>query len=483
MSLLTTLLALTAAQASDVKSPQIIDAALYKNGYSALVRRVELDADGDTMIGDIRPSMMGTFWIYGSPGLKLDSIVNTTVTNKTEVVASSVPEVLRLNKGAQVTLHLKDTSLKGKLVQITSIAMLETADGTIAVNVNDVVRVTVHGVAKLSSETSVPSGGLRVKANGKGTLYLLSVETGLDWHPQYWFDILDNSHLKFTMRTTVENEIGNLAGADLSFVAGSPNLPMVGQFDPFTLFGAAYRPPMGGSGGGRPSQMQNAAPAMSGGFEMGDVFDPGDASGESMGELFYYKRQKVNLAKDEKGYYVLFEAATTYSTLYTTDFSADVADDAPLETWQSIKFKNTSGVPLTTAVATAYRESKLIGQDILKYTPSGSEGTLKLARAVDISSVYNSSETSGGTLTINDRTHQVAIRTGTVTIHNTKPEEVVIEVQAIAQGEVQSADSGGEIRRLAERLTELNPMSRIKWTLRLKANEKRQLKFAYKRVL
>ena len=482
--MLTTLITLTLAQTSDVKSPQIIDAALYKNGYSALVRKVELDADGDTMIGDIRPSMMGTFWVYGSPGLKLDSIVNTTVTNKTEVIASSIPEVLRLNKGAQVTLHLKDTALKGKLVNTTNVAMLETVEGTVAVNVSDVVRVTIHGPAKLSSETSVPSGGLRVKANGKGTLYLLSVETGLEWDPQYWFDIIDSNRLKFTMRTTVVNGIGNLAGTDLSFVAGSPNLPMVGQLDPFTLFGAAYRP-QGGSGGspGRPTAMQNAAPAMSGGFEMGDVFDPGDASGESAGELFYYKRTKVDLAKDEKGYYVLFEAATTYTTLYTTDFSADSMDEAPLETWQSIKFKNTSGVPLTTAPATAYRESKLIGQDVLKYTPAGSEGTLKLARAVDISSVYNSSETSGGTMTINQRTHQIAIRSGTVTLHNTKREDVVVEVTAIAQGEVQSADNDGEIKRLAERLTELNPMSRIKWTVRLKPNEKRQLKFSYKRVL
>ena len=485
MSLLPTFLVLLAAPTADVKSPEIVDAALYKNGYSAIVRKVELDADGDTMIGDIRPSMMGTFWVYGSPGLKLDSIVNTTVTNKTEVFANSVPEILRLNQGARVTLNLRDTAITGKLTKVTNIALIETADGTVAVNVSDISRATILGPAKMSSETTVPSGGLRVKSNGKGTLYLLSVETGLDWEPQYWFEVVDDSRLKFTMRTTVINNIGELKGADLSFVAGSPNLPMVGQWDPFTLFNQAYRPPVSGGfggGAGRPAPMQNAAPATAG-MEMGDVFDAGDASGDALGELFYYKRNKVDLAQDGKGYYVLFEAATNYSTLYTTDFSADTADEAPLETWQSLKFKNNSGAPLTTAPATAYRDSKLIGQDILKYTPAGSEGSLKLARAVDISSVYNSSESSAGTMVVNGRTYQVALRAGTVTIHNTKKDGVLIEGQAIAQGEVQSADNAGDIKRMAERLTELNPMSRIKWTIRLKANEKRQLKFTYKRVI
>lgn len=478
MSLLT-LLPLALAQAPQVKVPEIVDAALYKNGYSAIIRKVDLDADGDTMIGEIRPSMMGTFWVYGSPGLKLVSLVNTNVANKTEVVATTIPEILRLNKGADVTLQVRDLTIKGKLLDTTSIALLQVADGTMAINLNDISRVIIHGAAKSSSEVSVSSGGLRVKANGKGSLYLLSVETGLSWDPQYWFEILDDSRLKFTMRTTVLNGIGTLRGTDLSFVAGSPNLPMVGQFDPFTLFGSAYRP----VDAGRPAAMQNAAPVQAGRFEMSDVFDPSDASGESLGELFYYKKQKVDLAVNEKGYYVLFEAATTYSTLYTTDFSADAADEAPLETWQSIKFKNTSGVPLTTAPATAYRDSKLIGQDVLKYTPSGLEGTLKLARAVDISSVYNSTEASAGTLVNNGRTYQVVLRSGTVTVQNTKREDVLIEIQAIAQGEVQSADSGGTFKRMAERVTELNPMSRIAWTIRLKPNEKRQLKFSYRRVL
>lgn len=483
--------ALLAAMApgSEVKTPQIMQAALYKNGYSAIIRKVELDADGDTMIGGITPSVMGTFWVYGSPGLRIDSLINTMVTDKAEIVANSIPEILRLNKGATVTLQLKDAAFTGKLVDVTNVAILQVGDGTMVVNLADIVRISIQGPAKLNTETTTSTGGLRVNANGPGTLYLLSVESGLDWDPQYWFDILDDSRLKITMRTSVSNDIGPLKDAELSFVAGSPNLPMIGSYDPFTLFTTGFRRDSGGFGGGgtgapgRPSQMQNVAPTAGASFEMADAFNPGDASGESLGELFYYRRQKVNLVKAEKGYYVLFEAATTYSTLYSIDFSADEIDDSPLATWQTIKFRNSSGVPLTTAPATAYRENKLIGQDNLKYTPAGAEGSLRLARAVDITSRFNSTEASDGTLVIDRTTHQVVLRSGTVTLQNLKKEDALIEVQTTTAGEVVSADNGGEFKRLAERVNDLNPMSRIKWTLRLKPNEKRQLKFTYRRVL
>ncbi len=489
MSLLNSLalLAVTAAPGSEVKTPQIMQAALYKNGYSALIRKVELDADGETMIGGITPSVMGTFWVYGSPGLKLDSLINTMVTDKTEILASSIPEILRLNKGAQVTLQLKDAAISGKLVEISNVAIVQTAEGMVVVNLADIVRATIQGAAKLNSEVTTTTGGLRVKANGPGTLYLLSVESGLDWDPQYWVDVLDKSRLKLTMRTTVSNSIGELKNADLSFVAGSPNLPMIGQYDPFTLFTSGMRRGEGGFGGGaapgRTSQMQNAAPAASEAFDMGAVFNPGDATGESLGELFYYKRQKVDLKAGEKGYYALFETATTYNTLYTIDFAADAIDDSPLEAWQTLKFKNNSGVPLTTAPATAYKDSNLIGQDMLRYTPIGGEGSLRLARAVDITSRLVSSEVESDTIVIDRNTRQRVLRSGTVTLHNTKPDTVSIEIQGVVGGEVMSVDGGGVHRRLAERVNDLNPLSRIKWTLELKGGEKRTLKYTYRRVL
>ncbi len=474
--------------AEEVKTPQIMQAALYKNGYSAMIRKVELDADGDTMIGSITPAVAGTFWVYGSPGLKLDSIVNTTVTDKTEVTANSIPGILALNKGATVTLEARGKEYTGKLIETNSVVILETADGMIVLPMADITRAVIQGKAKLTSEATTSTNGLRVKANGKGTLYLLSVEPGLDWVPMYWVDILDNTRLKLTMRTSVTNSVGELKAADLSFVAGSPNMPFIGQNDPFTLISIAGRQGgfgggVGGGPGGRPSAaMQNTAPPGMA-FDMESAFETGAPTGDSIGELFFYKRQKVDLKAGEKGYFVLFETPTTYTTKYTLEVPAREVGESALTTWQTIKFKNNSGVPLTSAVATAYRDTNLIGQDELKYTPAGAEGSLRLARAVDIPGKFTVSELSSDTVVVNTIQRQRVVRAGKIEVQNTKQEAVEMEVSTAFAGEHLSSDNTPEVRKLAERLTELNPTTRIKWSITLKPGEKRSLGFTYRQVL
>ena len=479
--------AVMAPGASDVKVPQIVQGALYKNGYTAVIRKVELDADGDTMIGSITPSVMGTFWVYGSPGLKLESMVNTTVTDKVQAVAQSIPVLLALNKGAEVELTTsRNVKLVGKLIDINSVAMVQTDKGLEIVNVNDITQALIKGNVKTTTEVATSTGGLRVKANGPGSLYLLSVEPGLDWTPMYWVDILDDSRLKLTMRTSVTNEIGDLKDADLSFVAGAPNIPFLYENDPFTLFAAQMNArgsagmPGGFAGGGA---MQNRAPAADAGFSMEKAFEAGPADGDAVGELFYYRSKKVELKRGEKGYFVLFENATTYSTLYTLDIPAEEIGDSVPDTWQTIKFKNTSGVPLTTAPATAYKNNNLVGQDMLKYTPAGADGTLRLARAMDIPARFTGTETSNDTVVIDNVTHQRVVRNGKIDIQNMKKEDALIEIETGFNGELLSLDGGGESRKMNQRINQLNPYTSAKWTVRLKPNEKRTLNFSYRRVL
>lgn len=484
MNLLTLLSVVAVAQTpgATIKTPSLFQAALFKNGYSALVRRVELDADGDTMISGIAPAVMGTFWVYGSPGVKVESLVNTTVSERTQVSANSVAAILALNKGAQVALETKTGPVSGKLVEINSVAVIEGKDGIALVPTGDITRATIMGPAKLTVETQTSSNGLRVRSNGGGTLFLLSVEPGLSWAPQYWVDLQGENKLKLTLRTSLVNDIGELKGADISFVAGAPNMPFLGSWDPFTLIEAVRRPGGFGGGGVPGGMMQNAAPAAPT-MDMAAAFDTPAPEGNAMGELFFYRRQKVDLKQGERGYYVLFEATSEFSTLYTLNVNADESNDVVPQTWQTIKFKNNSGVPLTSAPATAYRDNNLVGQDELRYTPIGGEASLRLARAVDIPAKLTTSEVDSDTIVIDRATRQRVTRTGVIDVQNLKREEVRLEVSTFFGGQIVTAE-GDPVRRVsAERVNELNPTSTLKWEIRLKPGERRALKFSYRRVL
>lgn len=487
MSILTplSLLATLVAQPGEVKKPQIIEAALYKNGYSAVVRQVQLDADGETMIEGITPAVTGTFWVYGSPGLRIDQLINTTVTDKTEVVAGSLIEWLALNVGAQAEVVVANGSttekLSGKLVAVNQVVLLDQGTTMLSVPANQILRASVLGTPKFKRDQQISRQGLRVRHNGAGTLYLLSVEPGLDWTPMYWVDLVDQRNLKITMRTSVANEMGDLNQAELSFVAGAPNMPFLGSWDPFTLIQFAQQP------GGRAGSMQNAAP-MTAGMADGaamrrEAFDVESASGDSIGELFFYKSRRVDLKRGERGYMVLWEAQSTYTTVYTLSVPEEVSEDQELPTWQTVKFKNTSGVPLTTAVATAYRSQQLVGQDELKYTPAGAEARIRLARAVDIPATGSVSELASEPLVIDNVTRQRVTRKGTIDVQNMKSEEVTIEVDTSFEGSMLTVDQGGVDRKLAVRLNALNPRTQIRWTIKLKPGEKRTLSYTYVRVI
>ena len=489
--LLSFALALTAAPAAEqVKNPVITQAALYKNGLSAMVRTVALDADGDTMIGGIKPAVLGTFWIYTTSGVQIESIVNTTVTDKTEVMASSIPQILAMNKGKEVEIDFRGKSYTGKLIDSNTVVILEKDGNTQIFPMNEIGRAVIMGKANLTFEQMVQTRGLRVKSKGGGNLSLLSVEPGLDWSPQYWVDLTSDKQLKLTMRASVTNEVGDLENAEMSFVAGSPNMPFAGQYDPFTLIeiAAKYGRNMPGGSGGNEMRRgsQNSAPmaAQSDGM-MDSPFETGDPSGDAVGELFFYKSKKVSMKNGEKGYIVLFETKADYITKYSLEIPefAGNEEGQTWPTWQTINFKNTSGVPLTSAVATAYRDNNLVGQDELKYVPPAGDGKLRLARAVDIPARVVSNEQASDTIVVNGTTRQRVIRSSVITVQNLKKEAVDLEVTTSFAGEVMKSDMGAEVRKLAVRFTELNPTSNLTWKIKLKPGEKQSLSFSYRRIL
>lgn len=499
---LSLLSALIAAPAPKSVEPQIIEAALYKNGLSAIVRSVDIPANSEVMLGSVRPSIGGTFWISGQKGLVLDSIVNTTVEGKVQVAAANIGQLITLNVGKKVTLKTRHGEFSGTIVSATnkaetdirnmsSMTLLKTEKGTMALNMSDIEFAIFPDSMNTTFETQTTSRGVVVKSKAGGKMLIYSVESGLTWVPMYRLELLDKESLKLTMRTSVVNELGNLSGANVGFVAGAPNLANTSSMDPFTLLEIAQfddQARFRREGGSRGAMQNMAAPGAMGGGGFDAAFDENINQGMSAGELYFYKKSGVNLKLGDKGYFNLLEGTMKYSTLYRMELPEESPNEV-IPSWQTLRFKNTTGTPFTSGIASVYsKEQLLLGQDQLAYSASGVDADLKIARANDVAGVLTVTENDRKMIQVrrssNDFVDRPLVnRKGKVALINLKKEAVKLEVTTSLQGKVKSASNDAKITTQTILSDPYNVNSQITWTLNLKPGEKMEISYDYERLL
>jgi hypothetical protein len=499
---LSLLSALFSAPAPKSVEPQIVEAALYKNGLSAIVRSVDIPANSEVMLGSVRPSIGGTFWISGQNGLVLDSIVNTTVKGKVQVAASNIGQLITLNVGKNVTLKTRHGEFTGTLVaangstaqdprNMSGMTLLKTDKGTMALNMSDIEFAIFPDGPNSTFETETTSRGVVVKSKAGGKMLIYSVESGLTWLPMYRIELINKDTLKLTMRTSVVNELGNLNGANVGFVAGVPNLANTSSMDPFTLLDVAqfnddvrFRR----EGGSRGAMQNVAAPGAFGGGGFDAAFDENLNQGVSAGELYFYKKSGVNLKLGDKGYFNLLEGTMKYSTLYRMELPEESPNEV-IPSWQTLRFKNTTSTPFTSGIASVYSANQLLlGQDQLTYSAAGVDADLRIARANDVAGVLTVTEASRKMIQVrrssNDFVDRPLVnRKGIVALINLKKEAVKLEVKTSLQGKVLTASNDAKITTQTILSDPYNVSSSITWTLDLKPGEKIEISYDYERLL
>ena len=118
-------------------------------------------------------------------------------------------------------------------------------------------------------------------------------------------------------------------------------------------------------------------------------------------DLFLYSRSGVTLARGERATYNVFSGGVSYEHLYEWDvpdtsrvnsmggienaYNAPDAGRATLNSvWHSLRLKNSTKFPWTSAPAKVISGTKPISQDTLPYTPKGATSNLKLTVATDL---------------------------------------------------------------------------------------------------
>lgn len=493
--------------------PKIVAASVFKNGFAVLMREIDVPSAGEYSITKIPQSSLGTLWFSATDGSTIDSLKTVTHQSPSETTASDLGLILQANLGKDLELGLKDgdtvsgKSVGGKLLSTEGdIVVMESARGSIAIPKSSITSIAAEkGALVYTLATSKIDRSLELKVSGHGgKVFMISMERGLTWVPGYSVDMTEKKTLVLTTKASLINDLEDLNAVDCNFVTGFPNVPYAGILDPLVS---------GQSVDEFTTVLQNANPSsvtaaltsnrlggqgvQSFGAELvsqgGNFVMPAE-QGMRLGDLFFYDEPGLSLNKGDRGFYMLFRTETPYKEVYTWDVADPVynnfnyapssEDGRPADVWHTLQFKNSSGHPLTTGVATTFKENHVIGQDTLGYVSAGGDAELKITKALDVQAENSEEEVTRERGAIKNTANfpiydQVTMK-GTLQIKNLNAEEVTLRIKHPFTGELTSADGNPANKNTAKGLHDINPSGLLTWSPTLAAGKSLVLTYTYK---
>jgi hypothetical protein len=209
------------------------------------------------------------------------------------------------------------------------------------------------------------------------------------------------------------------------------------------------------------------------------------AQGVAAEDLFLYPLQNVTLQKDHTGYYPLFTEKVAYEHVYEWEIPDNVNQQEqprPQIVWHSLRIKNTTKLPWTTAPAETMLDGQILSQAMMPYTPAGGEALVKITQAISIQAQESELETNRevNALQRYGSSYDRMTVEGKLVLRNFKTEAVKVKVTKTVTGEVASSDPVAKMDKLAKGLRDENPRSRLTWEIPLAAGAEATITYTYK---
>jgi len=296
---------------------------------------------------------------------------------------------------------------------------------------------------------------------------------GIRWIPTYRIEIGEDDTAQVLMQAEILNELEDIENIPVDLVVGVPNFRFKDVVSPMSLKANLEDP------------LQRAAPELMGqrlsntlftqrtGESRGNIDQdvpaapgvpalPPSLTGEGAQDLFVYTIPRLTLHAAERAAVSIISAAVPVRHLYTWDVSLQRAGTERLpsggahvspvrllrnDIWHQIELTNTTGLPLTTGAAMAVDGQLPIAQELLTYTPAGGRTQMPLTVAVDVRGSYEEEEVSREPdgIHFDGKTYARVTKKGTLSVTNSKEEEITMLITARFGGNCTEASDNGEI--------------------------------------
>jgi len=534
-------IATLAGEAKQTADLTLTRVALFKNGLGFFSGRTNCPEDSTSFC--LRPTSApshGTFWVAYPPALDVKTLVVREVETSENVEVTTISELLQANVGRHVKLKIGDEVVTGVIKHFAKalpmpkpdpyapggrdaqtdnryawdrsqnqLVAIKTDRGELYLNPR---AITQAEIVDPRSNRTVPrerhTVEMEVRLNESAASAPLSISylaKGITWAPSYMVDISKKGKAEISAKAIVVNEACDLNGVEVQLVTGFPHLQFADVVSPTAMKedlarflqalskgesernqpGVMYNVMAQSAASYRPPRGQGAAMPSYGAAETGQVAE----------DLFLYPAGKLTLAKGEIGYIPLFTESVPCEHIYQWDIPDYVDEEGRYqygrndrnqpkpeqEVWHSLRLTNATRIPWTTAPAETLKNGMILGQDTLQYTSPGSDGTLRITRAVGVKAEQIELET--------DRKREAArlygysydlitIR-GELSVANTQDKPITLEITKTLSGEVKSADPEARREKLAMGLRRMNGLMKLTWTVDLNPGKSHDVSYTY----
>lgn len=503
-------------------------------------------ASGEAKIPFVPMATLGSLWVAPKdPGASLEELVAYRYSEKSQGPAATIGQILAGNPGKVVTVSYGEKEYTGEIVGLRSgeekpvepapedstvspmrlqglpeYLLLKSEGKMLALPVSGFGAVALPPDANLKVEDTHWKTGLCMKIKGSGDrakLTMAYLEKGIGWTPSYLLTLKDDKTAELTLQSVVTNDVEDIKDAEMFFVVGVPNFaysnipsPMAleqtltqveemeqnrlainGRQFSNALQGQYLGGPVAGGGAGGVILGEPSADFSNGVSEL---------AGAPEEDLFLYSHSGTTLKKGERATYNVFSAPVEIEHVYQWDiadtsrvdgsgnvlnnFNAQNTSDqnALNNVWHSLRMKNATKFPWTSAPAFVISGTKPLAQDTLPYTPKGASSNLKLTIATDVRASQQEIEVDRQTNVPHRPPYRYDLVTveGTLKLENYKTKDIHLIIHKSLRGEVVSSTDDGKSEKVARGIELDNPSSQLSWDLTLKAGEKKTITYRYR---
>ncbi len=441
---------------------QLKTVSIFKDGFGYYVRegKVKLE-DGWATAKSLPTAVRGTMWVYpGDAGDSIDTLYSVKSNEISGGGADAIKKALANKIGLDVVVTASNKTFAGKLSRLDAdMLMLDVGGAFTAITYGSIQKVVLPGF------------GLRVKLKTDKpekvtTIGIAYVQEGARWEPSYILNMKAGGAATMALRGTVLNLPETLKNCDIRFVVGSPQLVNRGQGDTFTT--AALKELEADKDDARRGQAadEKKAPTLT-------ATPPPFAAGEGSGELYFYTKTGFNIEKGDTAMVTIFEQPTTVKPQY--EWLADVD-----ELTYILKIDNSSGQPFTDGPVFVVEDGRPLGQETIKFTPSGSTAELRLARGFGLRTEKTDIETGrGGVLTVGKTQFLPVKMKGTLKVTNFRNTEAPIKITRTVRGKMTTIGQNGVVKDTQVFTGDPNAVYKIEWNATIPANGTMSFDYEY----
>lgn len=482
-------------------------------------------------------ALYGTYWIAPAAGVKMQGLSINVDTVQKDRQCKTLHDLVIANVGKMAIMRFIDKFaqtekpsyriIKGTIVSARrdGFVHIKTLDSrTLFIPIGEIYDIEFEGGAneKYKVDTIMKRATIVLDNDAiEAAFTTLSLQKGINWTPSYYIKLRDDKMAQLTMKGTLENNSSeDIKDCELDLViGGNPSLFFNETLDPLSAFmsnGREYLKTLVNTGYNNGTYSgavmdkynlsNNAAPATlnySYKIAADDVTnvtatniipfeEEVDPTGEKVNNFYYFDAGRVSVKRNGIAVVQVSNTSIVYKTIYDVDindfaaFAARGGNMVPMDemqsfdVYQSIKFTNSSKVPLTSSSIFLVNENdKPIAQDKIKYTPVGGDAFIKLQKAIDITAKSKDEEVKRDDReqTYKKISYDKVKLKGTIELQNYLDKEVTLNVKKAITGQATEAKDGTFTSR---KITgSPNYTSSLKWEVSIPAGEKKTIAFYY----